>query len=138
MNVSARMDIARMSSTTSTPPTRPGASPASDPSGLGNDYDLLTSSDRELIYQTTGQKMQPGFDPSRGGVTSIFAGQIAMDRRLGRLSVGQDVSAAYLKDTARLYNDAGNSTGNPFSGQQMDKALKYLAEHSARRMDVTA
>lgn len=108
-----------------------------DAVGSGNVYDYLTDADRELIFQATGRRVEPGFDPRKGGLTSIFAHQVATDRRLGVLAPGQDISAAYLRDGALRY-EAAKTGFNPFSGPIMDKALAYVAAHSGGHVDVGA
>jgi len=108
---------------------RPAAAPV-----VRNDFDQLTRTDRELIYQATGQRVAPGFDPAREA-TSGFAAAIAADRAAGRLAPGQDVTGVYLKDLDRRYQRAGGV--NPI-GPHLDRAVAYLASSGGRRIDVTA
>jgi hypothetical protein len=99
-----------------------------------NDFDQLTVADRELIFQATGQRVGPGFDPVREGTTG-FAAALAAERAAGRLRAGQDATAVYLKDLNQRYERAG--AGNPI-GAYLDKAVDYLARSGARRIDVSA
>ena len=99
-----------------------------------NDFDQLTGADRELIYQATGQRVAPGFDPTREPTTT-FAAAIAAERAAGRLAPGQPVTAVYLKDLNRRFARAG--AANPV-GPYLDKALDYLSRSGARRIDVSA
>jgi hypothetical protein len=99
-----------------------------------NDFDRLTGTDRELIFQVTGQRVPPGFDPQRERATPFAAG-IAADRAAGRLTPGQEVTAVYLKDVDHRYEAAG--TVSPVA-DYLDRAITYLAGSGARRIDVTA
>lgn len=99
-----------------------------------NDFDHLTGADRELIYQTTGQRVAPGFDPTREPTTT-FAAALAAERAAGRLAPGQPVTAVYLKDLNRRFGRSGGA--NPV-GPYLDKALDYLARSGPRRIDVSA
>ena len=103
--------------------------------GERNDFDSLTGSDREPIYQVTGQRVAPGFDPHREP-PSAFAAILAAERASGRLAPGQDASALYLKDLNRRYERTGGP--NPMT-PYLTKALDYLSRAgSARRIDVSA
>ena len=113
---------------------RAGAAPQIASRLTGNDLDALTASDRELIAAATGQEVPPGTD-ARETPVPLFAIQIAMDRRSGRLSHGQDVSALYLTTRATEY-DAARTGINPFSGPELDAALEYLAGRSQRGVDI--
>ena len=99
-----------------------------------NDFDHLTGGDRELIYQVTGQRVGPGFDPAREPTTT-FAAALAAERAAGRLAPGQPVTAVYLKDLNRRFDRSGGP--NPV-GPYLGKALDYLARSGARRIDVSA
>jgi hypothetical protein len=99
-----------------------------------NDFDRLTATDRELIFQVTGQRVRAGFDPEQERPTP-FAAAIAADRAAGRLSPGQEVTAVYLKDLHHRYEAA--DTVSPVAGH-LDQAISYLARSGARRIDVTA
>ena len=99
-----------------------------------NDFDHLTGADRELIFQATGQRVAPGFDPTREPTTT-FAAALAAERAAGRLAPGQPVTAVYLKDLNRRFDRSG--AANPV-GPYLDKALDYLARSGARRIDVSA
>jgi hypothetical protein len=98
-----------------------------------NDFDRLTPADRELIFQVTGQRVRPGFDPAKEQPTPLAAG-IAADRGAGRLTPGQEVTAVYLKDVNHRYEAAG--TVSPIA-DYLDQAVSYLARSGARRIDVT-
>ena len=95
-----------------------------------NDLDRLTATDRELIFQVTGQRIQPGMDQP-----TPFAAGIAADRTSGRLLPGQEVTAVYLKDLDHRYQQAG---GTSPVAEYLDQAVTYLARTGARRIDVTA
>ena len=107
---------------------------AARPAAERNDFDSLTGTDRELIYQVTGQRVVPGFDPQRESPTA-FAAIIAAERASGRLAPGQEASALYLKDLNRRYELSGGP--NPMT-RYLDKALAYLSRSGARRIDVSA
>lgn len=114
------------------PPHRPP--PAERPATSRNDFDHLTGADRELIFQATGQRVPPGFDPAKETTTG-FAAAIAAERAGGRLQPGQPVTAVYLKDLNRRYQRA--SGPNPVA-PHLDKAVAYLSASGARRIDVSA
>jgi len=99
-----------------------------------NDFDHLTGADRELIYQATGHRVAPGFDPTREQTTP-FAAALAAERAAGRLAPGQPVTAVYLKDLNRRFDRSGGP--NPV-GPYLARALDYLARSGARRIDVSA
>jgi hypothetical protein len=105
-----------------------------DRSAERNDFEKLTAADRELIFQVTGQRLGPGFDPAREGTTG-FAAVLAAERAAGRLAIGQEVTAVYLKDLDRRYERTG--AANPVAGH-LDKAVDVLARSGARRIDVSA
>ncbi|MFD1364474.1 hypothetical protein [Actinoplanes sichuanensis] len=89
-----------------------------------------------MIEAATGQKIEPGFDPTKQA-TSIFAATIAADRATGRLSPGQQITAAYLNDLNRQY-EQGSTGMNPIA-LYLDKALAYLNQRGDRRtVDVNA
>ena len=114
-----------------TPPVRTHRPEKSRPER--NDFASLTDTDRELIFQVTGQRVGPGFDPARESTTS-FAASLAAERAAGHLTPGQDVTAVYLKDLSRRYDRAPGA--NPIA-PYLDKALTYLAR-TTRRVDVSA
>lgn len=99
-----------------------------------NDLDRLTATDRELIFQVTGQRIPPGMDPAQDQPTPFAAG-IAADRASGRLLPSQQVTAVYLKDLDHRYQQAG---GTSPVAEYLDQAVTYLARTGARRIDVTA
>ena len=99
-----------------------------------NDFDQLTGADRELIFQATGQRVAPGFDPTREPTTT-FAAALAAERAAGRLAPGQPVTAVYLKDLNRRFDRSGGA--NPI-GPYLTKALDYLSRSGPRRIDVSA
>jgi hypothetical protein len=113
----------------SAPPRRQQAEPAGR-----NDFDALTAPDRELIFQVTGQRVGPGFDPVKE-TPSSFATALAAERAAGHLAPGQPVTAVYLKDLHRRYQRAG--APSPV-GSHLDKALAYLEQSGPRRIDVSA
>jgi hypothetical protein len=123
---------ARSPRPSTTMPARPGRVHKAAPAG--SDFDRLTSADRELILQVTGQRIGPGFDPAREPATG-FAAVIAADRAAGRLMPGQEVTAVYLKDVHQRYERTG---GDSPVGPYLDQAVSYLARSGARRIDVTA
>jgi hypothetical protein len=99
-----------------------------------NDFDQLTGADRELIFQATGQRVRPRFDPARESTTA-FATALAAERASGRLALGQPVTGVYLKDLNRRFERAGGA--NPVA-PYLGKALDYLSQSGPRRIDVTA
>ncbi|MET0415276.1 MAG: hypothetical protein ABW022_04570 [Actinoplanes sp.] len=123
---------ARTSRPLVTPTLRPDR--VEKPGAGRNDFDHLTAADRELIFQATGQRVAPGFDPAKETTTG-FAAALAAERVAGRLRTGQDVSAVFLQDLNQRYERAG--AANPVAGY-LDKAVDYLARSGARRIDVSA
>lgn len=99
-----------------------------------NEFDALTAADRELIFQATGQRLGPGFDPAQEAPTG-FAAALAHKRATGRLQPGQPVTAVYLKDLNRRYQRVPGA--NPIA-PYLDKAVAYLSASGARRIDVSA
>ncbi|XVU23404.1 hypothetical protein ACQPZJ_40095 [Actinoplanes sp. CA-054009] len=119
------------------PPVTPvhRAARAEKPAAPKSDFDALTGSDRELIFQVTGQRVGLGFDPAKDHPTA-FAAIIAAERAAGRLAPGQEASALYVKDLNRRYERTGGP--NPVA-PYLDKALAFLAQTTAaRRIDVSA
>ena len=98
------------------------------------DFDHLSDGDRELIRQTTGERILPGYDPAHEK-PSRFAAAIAADRTAGLLAPGQEVTTYYLKDLSHRY-DRGTAP-NPIA-PYMDRAVSYLSTHGGARIDVTA
>ncbi|MDI6101008.1 hypothetical protein QLQ12_20555 [Actinoplanes sp. NEAU-A12] len=96
----------------------------------------LTDRDRELIYQATGQNIRPG-EANAGWINSL-ATAIAADRATGRLGPAQEITAAYLKDLFRRY-DQSPTGRNPIAGY-LEPALRHLDRHGGGngRLDVTA
>jgi hypothetical protein len=123
---------ARSSRSTTPPPIR-AVRPVKAPPGR-NDFDHLTGADRELIWQATGRRVTPGFDPGRESTTG-FAAALAAARVTGRLMPGQEATAVFLKDLDQRYARAGGT--NPIA-PHLDQALSYLSRSGARRIDVTA
>jgi hypothetical protein len=115
-----------------TPSNRPVR--AAQAAAARNDFDHLTSADRELIFQATGQRVGPGFDPARETTTG-FAAALAAERASGHLAPGQEVTAVYLKDLHQRYARSGRP--NPLAGY-LDKAVEFLARSGSRRIDVSA
>lgn len=113
-------------------PTAAGSTPAAP---APNIFDSLTAADRELIYQATGQYMEPGYDGTQHP-TSGFAIEIAGRRAYGQLSPGQEVTVGFLKDLSRQYDQA-DIGGNPIA-PFLDKALAYLGSRGAPHLDVKA
>jgi hypothetical protein len=109
-----------------TPPNRPPRADRGE-KDKRDDYAHLTAADRDLIYQVTGQKAEPG--------TTAFAAALAAERAAGRLAIGQEVTAVYLKDLNRRYERAGGP--NPLHGH-LEKAIAVLNRIGAKRIDVTA
>jgi hypothetical protein len=112
-----------------TPPNRP---PRAERNAREkrDDHERLTAADRGLIFQVTGERVGPG----RPGTTG-FAAALAAERAAGRLAIGQEVTAVYLKDLNRRYERAPGP--NPLDGH-LDKAITVLTRGGARRIDVTA
>jgi hypothetical protein len=105
--------------------SRPVESPPAD-----NLMSALTTSDREVVYRATGRRVD-----ENSKLVPMFAVQIALDRKSGYLSTGQDVSSAYLQAMATTY--AGKENEQSF-GAAIDKALSYLATQTPRAsLDVT-
>lgn len=96
----------------------------------------LTDRDRELIYQATGQRIRAG-EANAGWINSLAAA-IAADRAAGRLGPTQEITAMYLKDLFRRY-DQSPTGRNPIAGY-LEPALRHLEQTGAGggRLDVTA
>lgn len=96
----------------------------------------LTDRDRELIYQATGQHIRPG-EAGAGWINSLAAA-IAADRATGRLAPTQEITAVYLRDLWRRY-DQSPTGRNPIAGY-LEPALRHLDRHGGGggRLDVTA
>jgi hypothetical protein len=100
-----------------------------------DDAACLSERDRELIFQATGQRIEAG-QPNTGWINSLAAA-IAADRAAGRLAPGQEVTAPYLKDLSRRYDQAAPGR-NPVAGY-LEPALRYLSRRGdGNRLDVTA
>ena len=92
---------------------------------------FLTPSDREIVFQATGYRLD---EDSK--LVSMFAVAIALDRKSGYLSAGQDISSAYLNEMASTYADKRYDQSY---GAATGKALAYLATLTPRTgIDVTA
>jgi len=90
----------------------------------------LTASDREIVYQATGRRVD-----ENSKLVSMFAVEIALDRQSGYLSAGKDISPAYLQQMATKY--AGEEYAPSF-GVAIGNALSYLAGQTTRTgIDVT-
>jgi len=91
---------------------------------------FLTPSDREIVFQATGHRVDES-----SKLVSMFAVSIALDRKSGYLSAGQDISSAYLQDLATTY--AAKQYEQSY-GAATSKALSYLATLAPRTgIDVT-
>ncbi|GAB2616714.1 hypothetical protein Aab01nite_29670 [Paractinoplanes abujensis] len=90
---------------------------------------VLTGRDRELIFQVTGER-----DAAKQSATA-FAMILSAERAAGRLAPGQEAGALYLKDLSRRYERTGGP--NPVAAF-LPKALAYLGEGGANRIDVSA
>jgi hypothetical protein len=112
-----------------TPPNRPPRAERNEKEKR-DDYEHLTAADRDLIFQVTGQRV----GPAQPGTTG-FAAALAAERAAGRLAIGQEVTAVYLKDLNRRYERAPGP--NPLDGH-LEKAIGVLTRSGARRIDVTA
>lgn len=105
--------------------SRPVEDPPTD-----NLMSALTPSDREIVYQATGHRVD-----ENSKLVPMFAVQIALDRKSGYLSAGQDVSSAYLQAMATTY--AGKEHEQSF-GVAIGNALSYLATQTPQTgIDVT-
>jgi hypothetical protein len=104
---------------------RPDEGPPAD-----NFMSALTASDRDVVYQATGRRVD-----ENSTLVPMFAVEIALDRKSGNLSTGQEVSSAYLRAMATTY--AGKEHEQSF-GVAISKALSYLAAQAPRTgVDVT-
>lgn len=103
-----------------------------------NDFRYLTDADKGMLAHVTGESIEPGHVESPGS-SSAFAQQIALDRRTGALAPNQIVTAVYLKNRAQEI-DARNygrpNLHNPYSGEDMTKALSYLESVGRSRADL--
>ena len=103
-----------------------------------NDFRYLTEADKELLHNATGEQIEPGLVDNPGSA-SPFAQQLALDRRTGALAPNQIVTSVYLKNRAQEI-DARNygrpNLRNPYSGEDMTKALAYLDSIGRSRADL--
>ncbi|QQS02443.1 MAG: hypothetical protein IPK37_09135 [Austwickia sp.] len=103
-----------------------------------NDYRYLTDSDKHMLGEVTGEKIEPGFT-DRPGSASAFALQLALDRRTGNLAPHQEVTSVYLRNAAaELQQQNAGRAGyrNPYSGEFMVKAVSWLDAHGRSRADI--
>lgn len=102
-----------------------------------NDFRYLTDSDKHMLGEVTGEKIEPGFT-DRPGSASAFALQLALDRRTGALAPNQQVTSVYLRNAALelQQQNAGRAYQNPYSGEIMDKAVAWLDAHGQSRADI--
>lgn len=103
-----------------------------------NDFRYLTDSDKTMLAEVTGEKIDPDFT-NRPGSASAFGLQLALDRRTGELAPNQEVTSVYLRNAAAAL-DARNAGRagftNPYSGEVMDKAIAWLDAHGRNRADI--
>ena len=116
------------------PVTPPHRLPRVEKPSVRNDFDHLTAADRELLFQVTGQRVGPGFDPERDTPTG-FAAALAAERATGRLAPSQPVTAVYLKDLSRRFERAPGP--NPV-GPYLAKAVDHLSQGGHRPFDISA
>ena len=96
----------------------------------------LTDADRELAHVVTGERLP--FETDEDGVlVSFFVLQIALDRAVGALPQGQDVSIAYVEYVYEQY-ERTCPEGNPFSDDLFDLALAFLVGRELSRLDPVA
>lgn len=103
-----------------------------------NDFRYLTDSDKHMLGEVTGEKIEPGFT-DRPGSASAFALQLALDRRTGNLAPNQQVTSVYLRNAAaELDQQNAGRAGyrNPYSGEIMSKATAWLDAHGRSRADI--
>lgn len=129
------MSVSRLNRSQQAAPMTPVRHPARERNQTAReDSASLTDRDRELIFQATGQRIGTG--TNQGWINSLAAA-IAADRTSGKLAPGQEITALYLKDLERRYDQS--STGrNPVSGY-LEPALRHLSQHGGPgRLDVSA
>ncbi|WP_105034453.1 hypothetical protein [Cryobacterium aureum] len=125
LSVNSAASIAGLTPSRTSAPRSTGVQPADKL------MSLLTASDREIVYQATGRRVDDS-----SSIVSMFAVEIALDRQSGYLSAGQEVSPAYLQLMATKY--AGDEYSQSF-GVAIGNALSYLAGQAPRTgIDVTA
>jgi hypothetical protein len=112
------------------PTTPTHRTPRAEKPAAGTDAEHLTPADRELILEVTGQRVGPGQPATTG-----FAAALAAERAAGRLAIGQEVTAVFLKDLNRRYERA--SGPNPLA-VHLDKAVGVLTRSGSPRIDVSA
>lgn len=123
--------------------TRINATSGVGTSGIpDNILDTLTDADRELIYNVTGQLVEPGFETSKDPA-SAFALEIAHQRTTGLLGPGHEVSASMLKDLSRQYDDAhltaiGQPAHNPIAPFLSASLAFLISREGTGHVDVTA
>ncbi|WP_116115550.1 hypothetical protein [Austwickia chelonae] len=103
-----------------------------------NDFRYLTDSDKRMLAEVTGERIEPGFT-DRAGPASAFALQVALDRRTGQLAPQQEVTSVYLRNASEALeraNEGRRGFTNPYSGQVFDQAISWLDAHGRARADI--
>jgi hypothetical protein len=101
---------------------------------LTNPMTSLTGSDRELIFQATGQRIDKDFDGTQQ-TAPMFAFDLANARTNGTLKQGQDVTISYLKTESHRYDKQGGV--NPIA-PYLDKAIDFLKKRGGPSVDLNA
>lgn len=129
------MSVSRLNPSLQPTAITPVRAPARDRSQTTREETAsLTDGDRELIFQATGQRI--GVGTNQGWINSLAAA-IASDRASGQLGPGQEITAFYLKDLSRRYDQSATGR-NPVSGY-LEPALRYLSQHGGgTRLDLKA
>lgn len=90
----------------------------------------FTDGDRALVHAVTGEDVET----VAASDLSAFAFQILTDRHNGRLPASREIDLDYLARTRRRLADLG--AANPFSGDQLTAAVRYVQSRQAGRVDV--
>ncbi|MDO5696603.1 MAG: hypothetical protein Q4G51_01390 [Dermatophilus congolensis] len=99
----------------------------------GASHELLTEADRELIRAVTGENLWGASEFDLKEVSG-FATQILLDRRSGPLPPSSEVTVAYLERRGRALAPLGLL--NPFSGDALQRAVRYLVSKEAGGIDI--
>ncbi len=94
---------------------------------------LFTGADLELVRAATGQDLRPGRRADDEPL-SDFATQLLFDRRSGRLHRHREVTSGWLLAMSAALARMG--AANPYAGDPLRRALRYLRSREAGGIDV--
>ena len=113
-----------VASTAALYPSRPSSGRVADGQETKPYIAALSASDKELVFQATGQRVGEHSD-----IVPLFAVEIGLDRMSGRLPQGGEITPSYLRDMASKYESSENTAS---FGAAISNALKYLTTQAAK------